>query len=151
MLATVAAGAHVSSGWKALAVLIGFALLGLLWACIGLTNTKIGWKVWKLVDGEDGARSTSKFQWAMWLVVVLFAYTVLWVIRARAGDYSATMTVPRNLLTVLGLSTGTAVAAKGITVGYLQSGRITKTAELRAARAGSSQTTAATRSSRRSR
>ena len=58
MLATVTAAAHISPGWKAVAVLIGFAVLGLLWACIGLTNTKIGWMVWKLVDGEDDSRPT---------------------------------------------------------------------------------------------
>ena len=136
MLATVAAAAHISPGWKTVAVLIGFALLGLLWAWIGLTNTKIGWKVWQLVGGEDGPSSTSKFQWAIWLVVILFAYTVLWVLRAKAGDYSAITTVPRNLLTVLGLSTVTAVAAKGITVGYLQSGRITKASRTQGGQGG---------------
>ncbi len=128
MLAMVGATAQVSPGWKAIAVLIGLALLGLLWACIGLTNKKVGWKIWKLVKGADGPSSTSKFQWAVWLVVILFAYTVLWVLRARAGDYSAITTVPRNLLIVLGFSTATAAAAKGITVGYVQSGRISKAA-----------------------
>jgi hypothetical protein len=128
MLAMVGAAAQINPTWKAIAVLIGLAVLGLLWACIGLTNKKIGWKIWKLVKGADGPSSTSKFQWAVWLVVILFAYTVLWVLRARAGDYSAITTVPANLLIVLGFSTTTAAAAKGITVGYVQSGRITKPA-----------------------
>ncbi len=126
MLAMVGAVAQISPGWKAIAVLIGLAPLALLWACIGLTNKKIGWKIWKVVKGADGPSSTSKFQWAVWLVVILFAYTVLWVLRARAGDYSAITTLPGNLLIVLGFSTTTAAAAKGITVGYLQTNRITK-------------------------
>jgi hypothetical protein len=126
MVAVVGAAAQVSSGWKLVAVLIGFALLALLWAFIGLTNKQIGWKVWKVVEGTDGRSSASKFQWSVWLVAILFAYTVLWVLRARAGHYGAITVIPANLLTVLGLSTATTAAAKGITVGYLQSGRITK-------------------------
>jgi len=122
----VGVAAHATPAWKAVAFLIGLALLALLWVFIGVTNKKIGFRVWKLVKGADGSSSTSKFQWAVWLVVILFAYTVLWVLRARSGDYSAISTVPSNLLVVLGLSTTTAAAAKGITVGYLQSGRITK-------------------------
>jgi hypothetical protein len=126
MIATVGATAQISSGWKWLAVLIGLAVIGLLWVAVGLTNRKIGWRIWKLVEGADGTSSTSKFQWLVWLVVVLFAYTVLWVLRAKGGNYGAITNVPANLLTVLGFSTATALAAKGITVGYVQSGRITK-------------------------
>ena len=48
------------------------------------------------------------------------------MLRARQGDYGAISTVPANLLTVLGFSTVTAVGAKGITVGYLKSGAISK-------------------------
>ena len=43
------------------------------------------------------------------------------------GTYEAITDVPRNLLTVLGLSTLTAVGAKGITVGYKNAGNIAKT------------------------
>lgn len=107
-------------------MLIGFAVIGAVWAFIAVTSKTIGWKAWKLADGEDGVSSTSKFQWLIWLTVILFSYTVLWVLRARAGDYGAISTIPTNLLTVLGFSTATAVGAKGITVGYLQTGRITK-------------------------
>jgi hypothetical protein len=59
--------------------------------------------------------------------VILFSYSVLWVLRAKGGDWSAISDVPGNLLTVLGFSTGTAAAAKGITSGYIQSGRVAKT------------------------
>lgn len=132
----VAAAAHVTTAWKAIAVLIGLGLLALLWVLIGVTNKKIGFKIWKLVKGADGPSSTSKFQWAVWLVVILFVYTVLWVLRARAGDYSAITKLPSNLLVVVGLSTTTASAAKGITVGYLQSGRVAKGSADQPARGG---------------
>jgi len=69
--------------------------------------------------GFDGLASTSKLQWFLWLIVILFGYTSLWVLRAEQGDYSALSNIPVNLLTVLGFSTATAAAAKGITSGYV--------------------------------
>jgi IPT/TIG domain len=121
--AGTAALAAVTPGWKWLAVLIGLAVLAVLGLVVAIPT---GGKPWRLVDGSDGRPSTSKFQWLLWLVVILFAYTVLWVVRARQGDYSAITQVPVNLLTVLGFSTGTAAAAKGITAGYVQSNRVAK-------------------------
>jgi hypothetical protein len=47
-------------------------------------------------------------------------------LRAWNGDYSALSAIPVNLLTVLGFSTATAAAAKGITSGYVQTGKMTK-------------------------
>jgi IPT/TIG domain len=125
-LATNAATVEVTTTWKLIAVGIGIGLLVLLWLVIGVSGGPC--RFWELAQGADKSLSTSKFQWLLWLVVILFAYVVLWVIRARAGDYSAITDVPANLMTVLGLSAATAVAAKGITVGYLGSGKIDKTA-----------------------
>jgi hypothetical protein len=115
--------ATVTPGWKWLAVLIGLAVLAVLGVVAAIPT---GWKPWQLVDGADGRPSTSKFQWLLWIVVIVFAYTVLWVLRAKQGNYSAIGQVPVNLLTVLGFSTGTAAAAKGITAGYVQSNRVAK-------------------------
>ena len=115
----------VSANWKLLAVLIGLAVLGALYLVTWITSGQPN--PWKLVQGADGAASTSKFQWFLWIIVILFSYTVLWVLRARGGNWSAISEVPANLLTVLGFSTGTAAAAKGITSGYIQSGRVAKT------------------------
>jgi len=126
MVAIVGHPTHVTTEWKWFAVLIGLGVIALICAFIAVTTKTIGWRVWKLVEGADGVSSTSKFQWLVWLTVILFSYTVLWVLRARTGDYSAISSVPANLLTVLGFSTATAVGAKGITVGYLQSNRISK-------------------------
>jgi IPT/TIG domain len=121
----LAASAAVSPGWKWLAVLIGLAVLASLYLMAAVFSS---WNPWKLVEGADGRASTSKFQWLLWIVVIIFAYTVLWVLRAKQGDYSAISQVPVNLLTVLGFSTGTAAAAKGITSGYVQTNRVAKPA-----------------------
>jgi hypothetical protein len=122
--AVMAVASSVSVGWKWIAVLIGLSLLVLLWVLVGLTTKN--WNPLKVVEGADGISSTSKFQWLLWLMVILFAYAVLWVLRAKSGNYGAISNVPVNLLTVLGFSTGTAIAAKGITVGYVSSGQVAK-------------------------
>ena len=105
-------------------VLIGLGVLALLYVLGGIFAR--AWNPWKLVEGADGRASTSKFQWLLWIVAVIFAYSVLWVLRAKQGDYAAISQIPVNVLTVLGFSTGTAIVAKGITSGYVQTGRIAK-------------------------
>ena len=120
----VAVASSVSSSQKWLAALIGLAALVVLYLIVAVMNKSAN--PLKVVDGKDGAASTSKFQWAVWLVVILFAYVFLWFIRTREGDWGALSTIPRHLLTVLGLSTLTAVGAKGIVVGYTGAGSLAK-------------------------
>jgi len=127
MLSTVLAAATVSTGFKWLAVLIGIGVLLVLYIVIGVTGS---WNPFTLVRGADGPLSTSKFQWLVWLVVILFSYTVLWVLKAKQGDWAAITHVPDNVLIVLGFSTVTMAAAKGITYGYVNSGRSTTKAPL---------------------
>src|SRR5207244_4001865 len=117
-------GPHVSGGSKAGAVLIGVAVLIVLYAVTAFITHH--WNPVDLFRGFDGVASTSKLQWFLWLIVILFAYAALWVLRAEQGDYSALSAIPVNLLTVLGFSTGTAAAAKGITTGFVQTGKMTK-------------------------
>jgi IPT/TIG domain-containing protein len=126
--ATAADTVAASTGWKLGAIGIGAGFLLLLWlvAIVLAPKGKRPWAPWRLAEGADGALSTSKFQWFVWLGVVLFAYVVLWTLRAQSGDYSAISDIPANVMTVLGLSAATAVAAKGITVGYLDAGKINK-------------------------
>jgi len=114
----------VSAGWKWLAILIAVGFIVLMFVFVGVASGQ--WNPWKLVEGQDGISSTSKFQWLVWLLVILFAYVALWILRAKQGDYGAIHDVPNNVLTVLGLSTATAAAAKGITTGYVKTNRITK-------------------------
>src|SRR6266566_563205 len=124
--AAKAAAPHVSAGLRWGAVLCGLGLLLLLFLAVAIAAPKGQRSPWQLVKGADGAASTSKFQWFLWLVVVLFAYTALWVLRAEQGNFSALNQLPVNVLTVLGFSTGTAAVAKGITSAYVQSGRVAK-------------------------
>jgi hypothetical protein len=121
---TTAKTADVSAGLKWGAALSGLGLLVLLYLLTAALSHQ--WNPTKVVEGFDGLASTSKFQWFLWLMVILFAYTALWVLRAEQGNYSALSEIPVNLLTVLGFSTATAAAAKGITAAYVQTGKVTK-------------------------
>jgi hypothetical protein len=124
---TTANATAVSAGLKWGAVLSGLGLLVLLGLAIVIIAPRGNRNPWKLVEGADGSSSTSKFQWFLWLIVILFGYAALWVLRAEQGIFSALSEIPVNLLTVLGFSTATAAAAKGITSGYVQTGRVAKT------------------------
>jgi IPT/TIG domain len=122
----VLAASSVSRNEKLLGALIGVSIIVLLYIVTSVGSKPRQWNPLKVIEGQDGTWSTSKFQWFLWLIVVLFAYVFLWFIRTRSGHWGAIPNVPGNLLAVLGFSTVTAVGAKGITVGYLKSGSITK-------------------------
>jgi hypothetical protein len=120
--AAKAAAPHASAGVKWDAVLSG---LGMVVVLYGIAAVVTGhWKPSELFRGFDGVASTSKLQWLLWLVVILFGYAALWVLRAEQGDLSALNNIPVNILTVLGFSTVTMAAAKGIKVGQVQVGRV---------------------------
>ena len=115
---------EVSRQWKWYAALISLGLLFLIYLAVRVVSGS--WNPLKVIEGADGKPSTSKFQWYAWLILVLFTYLFLWILRAREGRYGAISEVPANLLGVLGFSTITAVAAKGITVSYLNNGSTSK-------------------------
>jgi hypothetical protein len=122
--AAKAVAPHTSAGAKWGAVGCGLGVLLLLYVVTAVMSRH--WNPRELVNGFDGFASTSKLQWFLWLVVIIFAYTALWVLRAEQSDWSALNKIPVNVLTVLGFSTGTAAAAKGITSGYVQTAKVTK-------------------------
>lgn len=115
----------ITAGSKAGAILIGVAFLVVLYVVAALITGH--WRLKELFNGFDGFASTSKLQWFLWLIAILFGYVAIWVLRAEQGDYTALSDIPVNILTVLGFSTGTAAAAKGITAGYVQTGKVAKT------------------------
>jgi len=115
----------ISAGSKAGAILIGVAFLVVVYVVTAFITGH--WRFKELFNGFDGFASTSKLQWLLWLIALLFGYVALWVLRAEHGDYTALSDIPVNTLTVLGFSTGTAAAAKGITAGYVQTGKVAKT------------------------
>jgi hypothetical protein len=105
--------------------LAGIAALLLAWVLYGLLAGT--WNIWKLVTGTDGRASTSKLQWFLWTVVVVFAYVAIWTAGALDGNLVPITEIPQNLLIAMGLSVTTMAAAKGITVSYVNSGRVIKT------------------------
>jgi hypothetical protein len=101
----------------------GLLALAVLWL-IPLAIT--GNHPWKLIEGEDGRASTSKFQFAIWTVAAIFAYVVFTVARIKHGSFEPIENFPPGLLLAMGFSSTTAVAAKGITSNYVDSGRVAK-------------------------
>src|ERR1700761_4778949 len=95
---TNAAPAALPAGMKWLAIAIPAAFLVLLYVVISRVTHK---SPLSLADGADGPRSTSKFQWLLWLVAVLFVYVALVVVRFEQGNYSAISDIPVNVLVVL--------------------------------------------------
>jgi hypothetical protein len=88
-------------------------LLGILWLTYRVVNGS--WRFWLLAVGVDGRYSSSRFHGLCWTIVVFVAYTVLYLARVHAGSTEALHEIPPNVLTALGLSLGTTVAAAGIT------------------------------------
>jgi hypothetical protein len=79
-------------------------------------------KVSSIIVGEDGRMSSSKFQVFLWTIVIIFAYGAVFA----KNPYDVLTDIPANVLTVLGISLITGIAAKGITTSYIEKGRITK-------------------------
>ncbi len=84
------------------------------------------WNPLRVVYGADGRPSTSKLQFWLWTIVVLFSYVALYAARVKGGSFIAINEIPPNVLVALGLSVVTATAAKGITVSFLQNGSLVK-------------------------
>src|SRR3990172_6789036 len=116
-------------GWAAS---VGFmALAWLVYVRVFSTKGKIDWLMTRLWEGADGRASFSKFQFWLWTMAIVLAMFSIWVARMIvAKDVVYTIDdVHRNLLGILGLSTGTAVGAKGITTLYVNGGLTGKRAK----------------------
>jgi hypothetical protein len=87
-------------------------------------NVQKGYRL--LIEGADRRRSTSKTQWLLWTVAVVFSYIALWAARAFWGNLAPSTYLPANLLVSMGLSIGTMTAAKGITSGQVAKGLVQK-------------------------
>jgi hypothetical protein len=75
----------------------------------------------KLIMGEDGRYSSSKFQAVVWFSVVIVFYSANVILRAlRLGVDSMGINIPQNLLLLSGLSAFSFAAAKGITTTKVQ-------------------------------
>ena len=104
--------------------LISLAALVVFWILYWLITGKAD--PLRLAEGHDERLSTSKFQWFVWTVAVVFSYVAIFVARVQRGVIAPIEEVPTNLLIAMGLSTGTMAVAKGVTSAYVASGVIKK-------------------------
>jgi len=91
---------------------------GYLLLCLGLT---LGSPL-KLVIGEDGHYSNSKFQIALWFGILIVTYVATVLLRAVYSHHMffGNIGIPNNLLLLSGMSALTFGAAKGITTAKVQ-------------------------------
>ncbi len=76
----------------------------------------------RLILGEDGRFSNSKFQTVLWFGVLIVSYlATLWLRTHKlGGEMLGGVNIPQNLLLLSGMSALTFTAAKGITVTKIQ-------------------------------
>jgi len=82
----------------------------------------------RLYEGADGRPSTSKFQFFLWTIVVIFSYPALYTVKLLQNppNFSPITSLPDNLLIAIGMSVVSVSAAKAITVSYVTTNRIAK-------------------------
>jgi len=78
----------------------------------------------RLIGGTDGRASTSKFQALVWTLITLFGFVEVFCEHVLLGDPGYVSEIPANLFAAMGFSMTTMIAAKGITVSYLNQGRV---------------------------
>jgi len=103
--------------YPALAVLGYYALSLIVSGC----PSPFQWAV-----GADGKLSVSKFQFLIWNATVVFSYIWIFSARYEANANLDGLTIPHYVLYAMGFSIGTLALAKGITVSYLNAGRVSK-------------------------
>jgi hypothetical protein len=86
-----------------------------LWVVVALAVDK-DW-LGRSFGGEDNRPSTSKFQFVFWTLIALFSFVAIFT-RHLVADPAPppNIAIPVNLFLLMGISTGSAVAAKLITI-----------------------------------
>ena len=76
----------------------------------------------RLILGEDGRFSNSKFQTVLWFGVLVVSYLATLWLRAHelGGDMLGGVDIPQNIFLLSGMSAVTFTAAKGITVSKIE-------------------------------
>jgi hypothetical protein len=93
-------------------------VLGITLAVCFLLTTLLTWgHPLKLIIGQDGRYSNSKFQMAVWFWVLISTYLAVVYLRvSRTGwEFFGAVNIPQNLLLLSGMSALTFGGAKGIT------------------------------------
>jgi hypothetical protein len=111
--------------WVTILLLIPLLFIVLLYLIYnrGLRKRSLS-AIWK---GYDGATSTSKLQFFLWTMAVLYAYIMI-VNDAyfNHGVVTIGLSIPQNLILAMGLSAATMLAAKGISSSYADTEMIDK-------------------------
>ena len=110
---------HVTSSY-----LIALAFLGVFYFFYVVLARS--WNPFKVIRGADGRPSTSKLQFWLWTIVVIFSYVALYAARVQDHLYDPIKEIPANLLIAMGFTIVTATAAKGITTSFVQNGDLVK-------------------------
>lgn len=100
---------------------IGLIVLFALYIMYRIMTGK--WDISLIFEGEDGRPSTSKLQWFLWTVVIIFAYVAVYAARGRMEPITE---IPRSVLLAMGFSVTTMAVSKGITTSFIASGRLFK-------------------------
>lgn len=105
-------------------LVIGLVAIFVIWLIYG----KIAQDYWlkKLVEGADRRASSSKLQWTLWTIVILFTFITIYIARGMNGVWDPVQEIPQNALIAMGFSITTMAAAKAITTEGVASGQITK-------------------------
>lgn len=116
--------ADIGISYNILSLIAGLFVLGVFYLVYGIFVDD--WGLQRLVGGADKRASSSKLQWTIWTVVVLYSFITIYSFRILNGHWEPIQDIPQNVLIAMGLSTTTMVAAKAITTGYVANGLVDK-------------------------
>jgi hypothetical protein len=103
---------------------VGVAALIVLFIIIKIAG-KV--KIAQCYEGADGRPSTSKFQFFLWTVVIIFSFTALLTWKFQHHQFQQFPgDLPANVLIAMGISIASASTAKAITTSFINTQRITK-------------------------
>jgi hypothetical protein len=110
-----------ASEWWAAAFLVAPFVLGAL--ILQLRHLKPS-AILGLIAGTDGRWSTSKTSNVLWVFAVAWAFIAI-IMHSAGSDLGSALDLKEQYLIVLGIPTGTAVLAKAVTKGNVDSGKVT--------------------------
>jgi hypothetical protein len=104
--------------------LIGIGSLLFLWLLYRVFSGK--WDLLDLAKGSDGLPSSSQFQFLLWTITFIFAYITVYCARSLKGEYGPISDIPSNLLVLMGISGGSMIISKGITIYHISRGTVSQ-------------------------
>jgi len=106
---------------------LAFVMLVILWGLYSILSGN--WRIWHVVNGQDGRPSTSKFQFFAWTVVIIFSYVAIVIARfIRPHPHFDVLPdeISPNILLAMGFSVTTVVSAAAITTSQIATDKVRK-------------------------